>query len=279
MNLLIFLGFLLVSFLLSLLCYPYVIGLLSTTGCIRQNWRGIRTVTSSGLLITIVLLGEVALFALIVPGQLLAFSKWLFSVVPLTVAVALFGILDDILGDRSARGFKGHLGQLRKGRLTTGALKAIGGTAASFLAVWPFSDNLGLFFLNGLLVASFINVFNLLDLRPGRAIKVFLVLGTILFAVSYQNPFWVLGGIFIGVVIVLLIADLTERSMLGDVGSNVLGAVIGLSFVVNFSWVVKLIALGVTLLVQLYAEKWSISDFVEKVAPLRWFDEWGRRKS
>ena len=63
------------------------------------------------------------------------------------------------------------------------------------------------------------NLFNLLDLRPGRAGKVFVAFGVVL-------TIGVLGhgtrsqalGLFIGPALVLLPYDLRERAMLGDVG-------------------------------------------------------------
>ena len=72
------------------------------------------------------------------------------------------------------------------------------------------------------------NVFNLLDLRPGRAIKVFVVLGAALTAASGEvRALWAL-GLFAAPALVAGAYDLRERAMLGDTGANLLGAVGGL---------------------------------------------------
>jgi UDP-N-acetylmuramyl pentapeptide phosphotransferase/UDP-N-acetylglucosamine-1-phosphate transferase len=65
--------------------------------------------------------------------------------------------------------------------------------------------------------------------------------------------------------------------MLGDVGSNVLGAVVGFSFMVNFSWTVNLVVVGVLVVLQLYAEKYSITKLISRIGVLRWLDEFGRK--
>ncbi|MDP3013473.1 MAG: hypothetical protein Q8M92_04475, partial [Candidatus Subteraquimicrobiales bacterium] len=184
---------------------------------------------------------------------------------------------DDLLGGRDAGGFKGHFKELFKGRLTTGALKAIGGGLISFYVVSFFSENIFLQVLNALLVALSINTFNLLDSRPGRAVKVFLILGAITYLFSVKSPIWHLWGIFLGAILVLFKAELAEEIMLGDAGSNILGAIIGLTFVVNFNWKVNCVILVLLIFLQLFTEKHSLTKLIESNKILRWFDELGRR--
>ena len=73
-------------------------------------------------------------------------------------------------GDR--RGFRGHLGALRHGEVTTGAVKLGGigtaGIVSAALAGGPPADMV----INAGLVAGGANLLNLFDLRPGRAVKV-----------------------------------------------------------------------------------------------------------
>ncbi|MGH3303396.1 MAG: hypothetical protein ACRDOK_17275, partial [Streptosporangiaceae bacterium] len=103
---------------------------------------------------------------------------------------AAFGGYDDLAGDRSASGFRGHLGALARGEVTAGAVKlaGIGATAvaAALVADGPDgsrparpADRV----LSAGLVAGGANLVNLFDLRPGRAIKAALLGGGLLTAV------------------------------------------------------------------------------------------------
>ena len=94
----------------------------------------------------------------------------------LGVAVAgAVGGLDDLRGDASAKGFRGHLGALRRGEVTTGVVKIAGVGAAGMLAAVaarPRGSSRPGLLLDGALVAGTANLLNLFDLRPGRALKV-----------------------------------------------------------------------------------------------------------
>jgi UDP-GlcNAc:undecaprenyl-phosphate GlcNAc-1-phosphate transferase len=121
------------------------------------------------------------------------------------------------------------------------------------------------------------NVFNLLDLRPGRASKAFILLGVGLTIGSRQlEPLWTV-GLFLGPILVLLPLDLREVAMLGDTGSNVIGAVAGIWLILTLTSTLGLaIAAGVLALITMYGEFRSISAFVERTPGLRQLDLLGR---
>ena len=88
--------------------------------------------------------------------------------------------------------------------------------------------------LAGVVVAGAANAVNLLDLRPGRAVKAA--------RCWLPDPVWcagppprttaariVLGAAALGAAIALLPEDLGERAMLGDAGANALGALLGVA--------------------------------------------------
>jgi hypothetical protein len=126
------------------------------------------------------------------------------------------------------------------------------------------------------LLALATNLFNLLDLRPGRAGKAFVVFGVVLTLGSWDTYALEALGLFIGPALVLLPYDLRERAMLGDTGSNVLGAVAGLWLIVALGPTGEAIALGVLALLTLYGEFRSISALVERNPILRRLDSIGR---
>ena len=98
-----------------------------------------------------------------------------------TAGGAAFGLVDDLTEDPSTRtkGLRGHLGALAHGQLTTGGLKVLGIGASALLAaaiVTPARGRRGRGWAadvatSGALIAATANLVNLLDLRPGRALK------------------------------------------------------------------------------------------------------------
>ena len=93
-----------------------------------------------------------------------------------------FGGYDDLAGSGDRRGFRGHLGALGHGEVTTGAVK-IGGIGATGLAASALLGGGALdVAVNAGLIAGGANLLNLFDLRPGRAIKAAALAGGLLAA-------------------------------------------------------------------------------------------------
>lgn len=200
--------------------------------------------------------------------------------IPLALAVlllgtAFYGLWDDLLGGEE-RGFKGHLGALRQGRITAGQLKMMMAT----LSVLLFSVILPLgFAARGLalvLILFSANGMNLLDRRPGRALKVFFV-GMLLLVFNDQaKEYWNLLVPLLVAALALAPLDLGARGLLGDCGSNLLGAALGAGAVLILSIPVQLFLLGGWVALHLYAEWGSVSDLVEQYPLLQYLDILGR---
>jgi UDP-GlcNAc:undecaprenyl-phosphate/decaprenyl-phosphate GlcNAc-1-phosphate transferase len=196
------------------------------------------------------------------------------------IGVALLGLLDDALGrahaDDAPRGWRGHADAILSGRFSTGAIKAVGALALAAYATagrgredFDYLADLAL-----LLLAT--NLFNLLDLRPGRVEKVFfLLLAGLCLGAWTAQPLELL-GIFIGPVLVGTWFTLREQAMLGDTGSNLVGALAGISLLVTLSDGARLIALALIAALTLYGEFRSISQTIERVPLLRVLDSFGR---
>ena len=93
---------------------------------------------------------------------------------------AAFGGYDDLAGGGDRRGFRGHLGALASGEVTTGAVKLGGIGAAGVVAAALAGGSPADVIINAGLTAGGANLLNLFDLRPGRAIKVALAGGALL---------------------------------------------------------------------------------------------------
>jgi UDP-GlcNAc:undecaprenyl-phosphate/decaprenyl-phosphate GlcNAc-1-phosphate transferase len=254
---------------------------LRDAGLVRANYRGALLAFPLGAVLATAALAALAPLAFLNDRADLnlldpALRRWL----PYLLGIAFLGFLDDSLGRGGAaatpRGWRGHARALRAGSLSTGAIKAIGALALAAYVVsgqglesWRYLADVAL-----LILAT--NLFNLLDLRPGRAEKGLglLALGLCLGAGTLA-PFELL-GIFAGPVLVGAWLTLRERAMLGDTGSNLIGAIAGVWLLTTLGADARLIALAVILALTVYGEMRSISAKIESVPPLRWLDSLGR---
>jgi len=196
------------------------------------------------------------------------------------VAAAGFGLLglfDDLGASGDDRGFRGHLGAMAKGRLTTGGVKLVfGGLLAVALAASLDGRHPGRVAVDALLIALAANLGNLFDRAPGRTTKVALI-ATVPLLVAERGGAMTPIAIVIGAGAGLLVFDLREELMLGDTGANVLGAVLALGAVEACSFPVRIGALVVVVLLNLASELVSFSKVIDRVAPLRALDRLGRR--
>jgi UDP-N-acetylmuramyl pentapeptide phosphotransferase/UDP-N-acetylglucosamine-1-phosphate transferase len=196
------------------------------------------------------------------------------AVLLLVVVAAAAGLIDDLRGDETSRGFKGHLGAAARGRVTGGLVKIVLVGAAGLGAGALVSSGRGIVEC-ALAVALSANLINLLDRAPGRALKYSLLLFIPLAFGS--GPWFVASGGLLGGAIACLPPDLGERGMLGDAGSNALGSVLGLGLVLSVDEAALLVGLGVLVVLNAVSERWSFSDVISRTAPLRFFDSLGRR--
>jgi hypothetical protein len=146
---------------------------------------------------------------------------------------------------------------------------------AAFLIIMKFNDGSLLAILNFLLLVLMTNFINLLDLRPGRALKGFLIM-TLLFSFLTDYLFKILMLPILLMSLILLPVDLRGEAMLGDIGSNLLGSFLGLSLVFSLIFIYKLILVGILIAIHLYTEKFSLTDLILRNRILNYIDNLGR---
>lgn len=223
---------------------------------------------------------------------------------------AVFGVVDDLTETGRSKGLKGHLGALRRGEVTTGALKIAGIGGCSLLAglliltdpgqagrpdatpggLAPRPRLTGPARLTGLarladiavaggVIAGTANLLNLLDLRPGRALKVVLAASPV---AATTGAGGVAQAAASAASLVLLRPDLAEECMLGDCGANAAGALLGAEIVLatvgrpNGRLVRALTLVGLVGLT-VASEKVSFTRVIESTPVLRDLDRLGRR--
>jgi len=239
----------------------------------RLNFKGRRIPMIAGL-------------AFVLGGEFFYGSEWFLQGLHTSLAAVYFlvtlgfgglGLLDDLKGDRTVGGFAGHLGALRRGRLTTGAAKALGGglvgLAAGFLISSPRPPGYAL--LAGLLIALSANTLNLLDLRPGRCLFGFFVgtatVGAMLFS-QHTPAIGFLLWAALAFALILYPLDAGGSVMLGDTGANAFGAVLGVAGAIYFAPLWQGVLVLGLLGFQFWCERYSLSRVIEASPFLRGLD-------
>ncbi len=257
---------------------PLVTALVRPLRLERPNFRGDLIPTAFGLLVVLwcaVVLAPAAAWLGRGRGPVVAYLV-------VIVGFGLLGFADDLWGSRQARGLRGHLRALvRERRLTTGAVKALGGLLVALAATrgvlrlpWPTAV------VDTFVVALSANALNLLDLRPGRALAVFLVAAALLCAVGAavgRVPY----PLALACVPALVVyeRDARARVMLGDTGSNPLGAALGLALTrIDLDLSAHLVALAALAALHVYAEHHSLSAAIEAHPLLRRLDALSGRR-
>ena len=186
--------------------------------------------------------------------------------------VFLAGVVDDGFGGE-VRGLRGHLRALLGGRVTTGGLKlAAAVLAAAVTVAWTPREHLWANLLALIAIAGCTNVWNGLDVAPGRAVKGFLVVAVVLLFVDARAFLLICTGAAAAV----LVPDVREKGMLGDSGANLLGFLAGAEIVRRLPEPWLIVAALTVIGLNLLAETVTFSRTIEAIPPLRWFDRLGR---
>ncbi|WP_405095538.1 hypothetical protein [Micromonospora sp. NBC_01412] len=204
------------------------------------------------------------------------------------------GVYDDMVGARpeqkAAKGFAGHLAALREGRVTAGLVKIVGVGAAGLgaaallaadptVAAHPRRQRHGAVgrtvdvLLGAGVIAGTANLLNLLDLRPGRALKSGLLLG----APLARGPHGGIAAGAVGAAAGLLGDDLDEQVMIGDGGANALGALLGVALAARTGPLGRAGVLAVLAGLTAASEKVSFTQVIQATPGLRELDALGRR--
>jgi UDP-GlcNAc:undecaprenyl-phosphate GlcNAc-1-phosphate transferase len=261
-----------VSFVAALVLAPALRRTLDEEGMVRENFRGTSLPFPFGVLIAaaaVVALVVVAPLDQVTDGDVLMPELGLVALY--TLGVAFLGLADDALSGAS-RGWRGHGGAVLQGRVSTGALKAVGSLGLALLVLRGRDDYL----LSVVVLVLATNLFNLLDLRPGRAVKAFVLLGVGLTLGAWDaDPLWAV-GLFAAPVLVAGAYDVRERAMLGDTGSNLIGALGGLWLVLTMHTTGLAVSAAILLLITAYGEFRSLNAVIESTPVLRHLDSIGR---
>lgn len=243
---------------------------LERSGMLRANYKGAHVAPALGIVIALSAIAGYSMLA-----ALTCADERTLAVVLGMVVSAFIGLLDDVAGRDSGKGFHGHFGRPFSARgVSTGVLKAVFVSLAAVIASRSVFGPPWQVLLRAAGIALTANLFNLLDLRPGRCIKVYLAVSA-LAAVSLEFDVLKYAPVVVGAVMVLR-ADLQARAMLGDCGSNLLGFVAGCQVTLTAPIWFAAVWLGAVLILNVASERYSFTSVIESNRVLRWLDMLGR---
>ncbi len=252
---------------------PMFKNLLINSKVVRPNYKGDNIPVSMGIVFLpmIIINSTILSFATHEYQNLLYLFMYIFGMISMFFA----GILDDVLGNRDVSGLKGHFKSLLKGSLTTGGFKALFGGFIGIVISIGISKNITDIIINTLIIALSTNLMNLLDLRPGRAIKVYILIIVGIF-ITLTGYIKLLPLLILPNVLAYFNYDLKAKAMMGDTGSNVLGISIGILFVMGYSLKVRIAWLVFLIFIHILTEKYSLTKIIENNKVLNYIDKLGR---
>ncbi|GAA1842652.1 hypothetical protein [Brevibacterium marinum] len=239
--------------------------------------------------------GPAVTAGLVAGGLLIEAPRQRAATLLVTTVAGGLGAVDDFLESGDSKGLRGHLSALAQGQITTGGIKVVGIPLASIAAATILRtgrSSQGLFPSNrtaaektwcastvdvvvtGGVIAGTANLFNLLDLRPGRALKAGLL--TLAFMPHEHGLTWAPGAAIAGSSAAAWPDDLGGEVMLGDTGANALGAGLGTILAENSTATQRALVLSGLVGLTLLSEKVSFTSVIESTPGLREIDAFGR---
>lgn len=187
--------------------------------------------------------------------------------------VAAAGLADD-LTPAGPRGLRAHLRALAGGRVSTGIVKLFTIVGVAVVVMASSEDRSAPARVAGaIVIAAAANLWNGLDVRPGRALKFGYLAAPAVFLCAWPAaPF--VPGVWLASLLVLP-WDVGERAMLGDAGANLLGFSLGVALAFTLTDTQVFVAAAGGVLLNVLAETVSLSRIIDAVPPLRWFDRLG----
>lgn len=254
--------------------YPLIIEELKKRKMVRANYRGEQIPVGVGVTIPLIQI-------LSLPWSVWESVERLYFVqTSMLILIAYAGWRDDRYGGMEAKGLKGHVSLWwKEGIWSTGMAKAATGAWVAIVLSTLYSQSVWEWVLHASLIVLLTNQINLLDLRPGRAMKGFGVYAILILSQTHTDMPLMLWLPIVLTVFYIFQGDIRGKVMLGDTGSNVLGFAIAFWVVVTASLMLKVTLVVVGLVIQLYAEKNSISALIQKTPVLYWLDRLGRRET
>lgn len=268
----------LVTVAISQFMLHIAIKMLSSTNrmCISLNYRGKAIPAIGGIVFVPVMMVAILLLLLQNSENIFVYMNYL----TLVLSMGFAGVLDDLIGDRKIKGIINHMKSAFAGTFTTGFLKAFIALLVSCMISLRITSSFMEFLINLFIMPLFANTLNLFDLRPGRAVKVFIAASFMLLAAAGGRLAEAVPLIILNLAAWIYIRyDLKEICMLGDTGANILGITLGYYSSLFLNFKVKLLLITILLFLNIISERVSFTEVIEGSKLLSYLDGMGRRQA
>lgn len=236
---------------------------------IKKNYQDKGILVTGGLLIIIISLICWSIMLALGHIERELFDIYLFF----SLIIGVTGFLDDLEGDGNARGLRGHFDHLKKGILTTGIIKVFVISISAFLLALKLNESLWEVLIDTGIIVFMTNLLNLLDLRPGRSIKFFILISVLMInrgSFLYYLPYFI-------AFLFYLPFEMKEKMMLGDCGANLLGFILAFNIVLKSENYILLLSFFIlALILNILSESRSFSSIIKNNPVLNWIDSLGR---
>ncbi len=260
------------AFFITKIVIKYFYSLLYNNKCLSFNYKNNKIPIGIGIVFVFVQIFMINLLLVLRNKINIIYEVYLLN---LTI-IGFTGFIDDTIGDKNVKGFRGHINSLLNGNLTTGMLKAINGFFCSIIFIIIFNKGIYQNTLNIILIVLFTNFINLLDLRPGRSIKTFILISIFLAFSSINKEYDVLIFSMLGISIAYLPIDIKANAMIGDTGSNSLGITLGMYTCLTQPYIIKVIIIIILIIIHIVSETNSITKIIKNNNTLSYLDNIGR---
>ena len=223
-------------------------------------------------------LGCFVLYSFLLFGFFAPFHTAVFSGISMLYLVGIWfiGLIDDRFGDRKTKGLKGHISAfLYKRTVSTGMLKIFGTVVLTYFLLF-FLDlkSMEQWFRFAILLLLTPHVMNLFDTRPLRVWKVSLLHCALFLPLLDFMPF----SYYLYIVTFFFIFYVLEGhavAMLGDNGATLIGGILALLTIFHAPVQQQYEVISLLVLLTIFAERVSFSQWIEKHPILRFVDSWG----
>lgn len=245
----------------------------------RPSYKGTMIPGAAGMLMWLLVLASWTLVEAGPFGHLAPQRGWGDYVVAFGI-VALSGFVDDCFGDTAVKGLAGHWRALRQGIVTTGAIKAAAALWAAVVVTSSYETGAPARWTGAALIVLMTNAVNLLDVRPGRALKGFAAaalpaIGAGVLAGTAWDKLACMAPVLTGAV-ALVRDDLRGKLMLGDTGANALGFAAGCWLVWFIPWPLQICVILLLIGLHMLTMRRSLTAIIAGNRLLEWLDQAGR---
>ncbi len=269
-------GAALAGFILELVILFFFLKMLAEAGALRENQRNEDIPAAAGISFPAVVIPAFLAYAIL--QRYLAWpvftSNYVIYIFGM-LGMAMLGFIDDMLGGIDSSSVKQQIAIMIQGGIAASTVRNFGVIVIGLFVAFFNAEIWWEWLLNALLIVMFTNLMNILETRPGRSVKAYLLFGAAIALTALGQIDFVLIAPLSGAVLACLLYELKTPSMTGYVGASVLGFTLGFWGACGLSLSTRIALLLFLIVMHLFTERYSLADVIANNRLLSRIDETG----